>query len=148
LGFEAGRMRAELDGLGAIPVMNDGWRTGMGSSLRCGVASVLALDPGPRNLLLLVCDQIALDVEILRELLRVHGLGERPVTASRYGGRSGVPAVFSSAFFPELLNVSGDRGARRILDTNAGDVACVDFHEGELDLDTPEQLRASRRGEA
>ena len=141
LGFEAERMRHELDGLGAVPVVNGDWRSGMGSSLRCGVAALLQLDPCPRNILLLVCDQVALSVEILRELLLVHASGEKAITASRYAGRCGVPAIFSSVFFPQLLAVSGDRGAREILERHAGQLARVDFPQGELDLDTPEQLK-------
>jgi CTP:molybdopterin cytidylyltransferase MocA len=59
---------------------------------------------------------------------------------ARYGGRLGVPAVFSSIFFPDLLAVSGDRGARGILERNSARVGAVDFLEGELDLDTPDDL--------
>jgi molybdenum cofactor cytidylyltransferase len=147
VGFEAERLRSELDGLGAIAAVNGDWRSGMGSSLRRGVAALMELDPRPRNVLLLVCDQVALRVEFLRELLRVHNSGADPtgdsgarITAARYSGRIGVPAVFSSRFFPEMMTVQSDQGARGILEAHAGQVATVDFPGGELDLDTPEQL--------
>jgi CTP:molybdopterin cytidylyltransferase MocA len=74
-------------------------------------------------------------------LLRVHALGQRPITASHYSGRAGVPAIFSEGYFPELLRVEGDRGARGILDRDAEDVTLVEFGDGAIDLDTPEQLR-------
>ncbi|MGA2021678.1 MAG: hypothetical protein ABSH02_13890, partial [Candidatus Sulfotelmatobacter sp.] len=60
-----------------------------------------------------------------------------------YGGRLGVPAIFSSIFFTDLLDVSGDRGARGILERNAERVGRVDFLEGELDLDTQDDLEDS-----
>jgi CTP:molybdopterin cytidylyltransferase MocA len=44
-------------------------------------------------------------------------------------------------FFPHLLAVNEDHGARRILERNAEQVAPVDFPEGGLDLDTPEDLK-------
>jgi molybdenum cofactor cytidylyltransferase len=91
----------------------------------------------------MVCDQIRLSADVLRQLLRLRGLANCPITAARYSGRLGVPAVFSSVFFPHLLDVSGDRGARGLLERNAVRVGAVDFLEGELDLDTPDDLERS-----
>jgi molybdenum cofactor cytidylyltransferase len=141
LGFAVDRMRGELEGLDAITVVNGGWRAGMGSSMRCGVEAALQMNPRPENILLLVCDQFRLTADFLRGLLHVHGCSEYPIAAARYNGGLGVPAVFSSIFFPSLLAVNEDRGARRILERNAEHVAPVDFPEGGLDLDTPEDLK-------
>jgi molybdenum cofactor cytidylyltransferase len=140
LGFEAHRMRSALDGFRVIVAVNENWRVGMGSSMRCGVETALEISPPPEDILLMVCDQVRVTADVLRQLLRLHGLAKYPITAARYSGRLGVPAVFSSIFFPGLLDVSGDRGARAILERNAVRVGTVDFLEGELDLDTPDDL--------
>jgi len=139
-GFDAERMRAVLEDAAVMVVNNEDWRSGMGSSVRCGVAALDGLDPRPSDALLLVCDQIALSADVLRELRRVHARGERPITASRYAGRAGVPAIFAAQYFPELLQVEGDRGARGVLERHADDVALIEFGDGVMDLDTPEQL--------
>jgi molybdenum cofactor cytidylyltransferase len=139
-GFDAERMRAVLEDAAVMVVNNEDWRSGMGSSLRCGVAALDGLDPRPSDALLLVCDQIALSADVLRELRRVHARGERPITASRYAGRAGVPAIFAAQYFPELLQVERDRGARGVLERHADDVALIEFGDGVMDLDTPEQL--------
>jgi molybdenum cofactor cytidylyltransferase len=139
-GFDAERMRTVLEDAAVMVVNNEEWRSGMGSSLRCGVAALDGLDPRPSDALLLVCDQIALSADVLRELRRVHGRGERPITASRYAGRAGVPAIFPAQYFAELLQVEGDRGARGVLERHADDVALIEFGDGVKDLDTPEQL--------
>lgn len=115
----------------------------MGSSMRSGVETALQISPPPEAILLMVCDQVRLNAEVLRQLLRLYGLAEYPITAARYGGRLGVPAVFSSTFFPDLLDASGDLGARNILEREAERVGAVDFLEGELDLDTPDDLERS-----
>ena len=141
LGFSVDRMRGELEGLDAIAVVNERWRAGMGSSMRCGVEAALQMNPRSENILLLVCDQFRLTTDFLRELLHVHGCREYPIAAARYNGGLGVPAVFSSMFFPNLLAVNEDHGARRILERNAEQVAPVDFPEGGIDLDTPEDLK-------
>jgi molybdenum cofactor cytidylyltransferase len=140
LGFEAEQMRSALDGCSVIVAVNEDWRAGMGSSIRCGVETALHVNLRPENILLLVCDQFRLSADVLRRLLRLRGLANHPITAARYSGQLGVPAVFSSIFFPDLLDVSGDQGARGILRRNAARVGAVDFPEGELDLDTPDHL--------
>jgi molybdenum cofactor cytidylyltransferase len=143
LGFEADRMRSALDGFRVIVAVNEDWRAGMGSSMRCGMETALRLSPPPEGILLMVCDQIRLSADVLRQLLRLRGLANYPIKAARYGGRLGVPAVFSSAFFPDLLDVRGDRGARGILERNAARVGVIDFLDGEVDLDTPDDLERS-----
>jgi molybdenum cofactor cytidylyltransferase len=140
IGFEADRMRSALADFRVIVAVNEDWRAGMGSSMRCGVETALQISP-PEAILLMVCDQIRLSADVLRQLLRLRGLANYPITAARYSGRLGVPAVFSSIFFPDLLAVSGDRGARGILERNAARVGAVD--EGESDLDTPDDLEGS-----
>jgi molybdenum cofactor cytidylyltransferase len=140
-GFDAERMRRSLADIPVILRENADWKSGMGSSLRCGVAALEGMVGRPSDVLILVCDQIALSVELLRELLRVHALGQRPITASHYSGRAGVPAIFWQGYFPELLQAEGDRGSRGILDRHVEDVTLVEFGDGAIDLDTPEQLR-------
>src|ERR1700722_6692308 len=105
--FEAEQMRSPFDGFGVIVAVNEDWRAGMGSSMRCGVETVLHISPRPENILLLVCDHFRLSADVLRQLLRLRGVANYPITAARYSGRLGVPAVFSSIFFPDLLDVSG-----------------------------------------
>lgn len=100
LGFEAHRIRSALEGFRVIVAVNENWDTGMGSSMRCGVETALQISPAPEDILLMVCDQIRLSADVLRQLLRLHGLANYPITAARYSGRLGVPAVFSSIFFP------------------------------------------------
>jgi molybdenum cofactor cytidylyltransferase len=58
------------------------------------------------------------------------------VAASSYGGRKGVPAYFTRDQFPTLLELKGDMGARELLQHAHG----VELAEGELDVDTPEDL--------
>lgn len=141
IGCEAERMRAALSGQPAILVENRDWPTGMGSSLRCGMEALELLNPRPEAVLLVVCDQLALSTDLLRDLARVHAAGERGITASFYAERTGVPAIFAAKYFPALMQVEGDRGARGLLERHADDVATIAFDEGVKDLDTPDQLR-------
>jgi molybdenum cofactor cytidylyltransferase len=140
-GFDAERMCDALQDLPVTLINNEDWQSGMGSSLRCGIMALEKLSRRPSNVLLLVCDQVALSAELLRDLRSLHARGERPITASRYSGRAGVPAIFPSKYFSELSQVEGDRGARGVLERHSEDVVLIEFSDGVIDLDTPEQLR-------
>lgn len=138
LGFEAERMKPELKGLAVQMLMNPAWPEGMGSSLRCGVQAAQAC--GAEGVLLLVCDQPRLTVEHLRSLLAPHGEAGAAITASEYAGQAGVPAVFAAGFFPELLQIRGDRGARQVIERHRDAVQSIAWPDGGLDLDDAEQL--------
>jgi molybdenum cofactor cytidylyltransferase len=149
LGFESERMRPELAGFPAQIVVNPGWQDGMGSSLRCGMETLRVADPEPDAVLLLVCDQPRLTASHLRELLANHQAGHKAgeitITASVYARRAGVPAVFSSKVFPELLVSVGDRGARDVIQAHAAEVRSISWPAGAFDLDRPEDLTTIER---
>ncbi|HVJ07792.1 MAG TPA: nucleotidyltransferase family protein [Acidisarcina sp.] len=136
LGSSAATLRRELDGLPVEILINPDWRTGKGSSLRVAMRSLLQRSPVPAAALFLVCDQPRISVELLRTLLAKQSMEGGSIVASRYAGVGGVPAVFPSAFFPELAFVQGDQGARQILPQHAVETSYVDFPQGEFDVDT------------
>lgn len=138
LGFEAERMAAELAGLPVTTVVNASWPSGMGASVACGVAAARRARPEMDGLLLLVCDQPRLSANHLRHLLRHHASGFNSVTASEYGGRAGVPAVFGRGLFPDLEKMDGDRGARDLILRHSAQT--VPWPEGAYDIDLPEDL--------
>lgn len=145
LGFAAERLRSELAGLPAIAVENEGWQQGMGTSLRRGMEAVREMEPEPDQVLVLVCDQPRLTADHLRALLDRHQRGGTVVTASLYAGRAGVPAVFAAELFPELLAMEGDRGARDLIGRQGERLATVDWPDGALDLDRPEDVERLAR---
>jgi molybdenum cofactor cytidylyltransferase len=140
LGRDAATLTRELDELPAFIVINHEWETGMASSLTRGLQAVLAANPDQTNVMVLVCDQPRLDASILRNLMASHAKGRSAITASRYHGTLGVPAIFSRAIFSELMQLTGDQGARRILQHHFEEVASVEFPGGEFDLDTADDL--------
>ena len=56
------------------------------------------------------------------------------------------PAViFPARFFDELAGLQGDVGAREVLRRNASDVLALEFSEGAVDIDRPEDLQLAPR---
>lgn len=121
--------------VGAVPgadvVVNDGWATGMGSSLRRGLEHLRPLGGVDRVLVTLV-DLPGLTAEAVR---RVVGT-DADLASATYAGVRGHPVLLARAHWDGVAaSASGDRGARAYL--AAHDVALVevgDVASGE-DLD-------------
>lgn len=123
-----------------LAVHNAEWERGLGSSIRVGVTRVRSASA----IVLLACDQPAVDAAVVRSLIERHEQTRRAIVASRYSGTIGIPALFTQACFGELLTLPDDRGAKAVIQAHPGRVSLVDFPGGAFDLDTREDLRAWR----
>jgi molybdenum cofactor cytidylyltransferase len=76
---------------------------------------------------------------VIPALLAAHARSGKPIVAPVYRGTRGTPVLFSSELFPELRVLTGDAGARALLDARAERVALVPFDVAmPADVDTPE----------
>jgi molybdenum cofactor cytidylyltransferase len=146
LGPDSGRVLAPIADRGIVAVHNPDWATGLSSSIRVGLAALLAAGPFLDAVLVAPCDQPALSAEVILRLAAAHRSGGR-IAAARYGGRNGAPAIFGREHFGALAGLSGDEGARRLLNADPATVSAVELPELGADIDTPEDYAAwMRRG--
>ena len=139
-GANATKIKKELDGLSLNLVYNEDWQEGLGSSVVAGTRESIQLDP--QALLFVLVDQPYVSVQLLQQIIEQHIQNPDAVIVSDYGPHPGVPALFPAFFFPGLLELSGDAGARKIIKQYTGKVCLVPFPEGKYDLDTPEDWQA------
>jgi molybdenum cofactor cytidylyltransferase len=144
VGPDPGRVLARIADRGIIAVHNPDWATGLSSSIRAGLAALLAAAPSLDAVLIAPCDQPALCANAILRLAAAHRSGGR-ISAARYGGRNGAPAVFGRDSFGALSALSGDEGARRLLNSDPANVSAVDMPELGDDIDTPEDYAAWNR---
>lgn len=137
VGFESDRMRHELDDLPVHIVVNSTWQEGISSSIREGIES---LPPASDAGLLMLCDQPFVTTELLIRLI-TGCTDSRPIAATGYEQTSGVPACFKRSLFPELMDLTGDRGAKRVIDKNPSRVATILFDAANIDIDTLEDYQ-------
>lgn len=136
VGAEADAVGAALAGGSFAVVANEGWESGVASSIRRGIEALRAMRGDVEGALLATCDQPLVGPGHLAALAAAASSGAKAIAASSYGGTVGVPALFSRAIFDELLALEGDRGAKRVIARDEGRVACVEVPEGERDVDT------------
>ncbi|WP_395739201.1 NTP transferase domain-containing protein [Prosthecobacter sp.] len=119
-------------------VHNEHWQRGMGSSIRLGLQALDSLSA----VVVLACDQPAVTAEVIRALIERYQQTGQPVVASAYAQTLGIPALFDSSCFPELINLPDDRGAKSVIHTAPARVASIQFPAGAIDLDSPDDVTA------
>ncbi len=142
-----GEVTAALAGEDAATVLhNPDWASGMASSLRVGVTA--ALDTSPCTAVLVaLCDQPRVSATGLVALIDAYCDAPHRIAAAAYDGRLGVPAVFPRSHCTDLVNLSGDEGARRVLRRAGTTASTVDLPEAAFDVDTPADLELLDRTE-
>ena len=118
-------------------VLNEHWQQGLASSLKAGLNSV---EPGCQAVMITLCDQALVTEDHLRRLLDLWLADPTRIIAGGYAGTIGTPAVIPAEFYPQLLALEGDAGAKSVLKNNAGRVRTVAIPEAEFDLDVPADL--------
>ena len=149
LGALADRMTAELSDLPVRVVINREWEEGLGGSIRAGMEALLAGPDGDRveAVVMTLCDQPFCTAAVIRRLMAAHDELKSPAVASSYDGVRGVPALFGRALFPELLELTGPEGARRILQRHADETIEVALGDAAGDIDTPEDYVTAHHGD-
>ena len=119
----------------------ENWQEGMGSTIAFGTKEICKQQPQLQNLLISVADQPKLSSNFIEELLNMHSQQGKSITASHYSNALGAPTLFSNAHFDALKKLSGETGAKKIIQENRSTLASVDFPGGEMDIDTHEDLK-------
>ncbi len=135
-GNGADQIRRELTDTSAVVVANASWQSGVGSSVSCGVRWLIGNNEGIRAAVLLVCDQPSVDQDVINRLIELYQLTRKPIIASIYNATIGVPALFEKSFFPDLMKLNGDEGAKKIILAHRDRVAEFEFPQGAFDIDT------------
>lgn len=131
------RLRVALDGIAADIVVNDRSSEGIASSIRTGVASCA---PHPAVMIALG-DEPRVDRTLVMKVMRLWHEARAPIVVPLYNGEPGHPVLFDGTVYPDLLQLTGDRGARGLIEGMGNRVLSVDAGgHRPLDIDLPEDL--------
>ena len=136
IGSNDEKIHPELAHAKVIEVRNANWQRGIGSSIRSGVQALIDHAPDVEAILLLVCDQPAVNARVIEDLIATHETTKKEIVASSYADTVGVPALFHRSLFERLLSLGDEAGAKSIILQNPERVAQFAFPEGAIDIDT------------
>jgi len=139
-------IEAALAGIDVQIAVNPAPEEGQAGSVRTGIA---ALPASVDAALIALGDQPLLAPSIIPALLAARRTSAKLIVAPRYRDGQGNPVVFKREIFPELLRLTGDQGARLIIQTEPTRVEWVELDlPMPPDVDTPddyEKIRANLR---
>lgn len=128
-------------------IINENWSEGISSSIRCGLHALQQIAPSSAGVIFTVCDQPFITASFLNKLVEVQKETAKPIVAATYENTVGTPALFQKTYFPELLALRGDAGAKTIIRQHTASVAAVPFPKGEIDIDTEADYKALKNME-
>jgi molybdenum cofactor cytidylyltransferase len=119
-------------------IKNLNWEEGISSSIRCGLNALQEMNAATNGVIFMVCDQPYVTKFLLESLLKEQQKSGLPIVASRYENILGTPVLFHKSFFSQLMQLTGDTGAKKLIKQNPQMTTSVPFAKGEIDIDTLE----------
>ncbi len=141
-GHEREKVEAALDGLPVRLVHNPDYADGLGTSVRTGIGAVPQDADGA-----VIClgDMPQVDSALIDKLIAAFDPEQGAlVVVPSIDGRRGNPVLWSRRFFPDLMQIQGDIGARQLIGNYAEAVIEIPVADEAtlIDVDTPESLSA------
>jgi molybdenum cofactor cytidylyltransferase len=141
-GHERERVERALAGLPITVVHNPNYAEGLGTSLKVGIAALPEQLDGA-----VVClgDMPQVDATLIDRLIGAIDPDKGALVAvPTIDGKRGNPVVWSRRFFPDLMAVEGDVGARHLIGRYGEAVIEVPVSDTSVlaDIDTPQALAA------
>jgi len=146
VGASAAEIAPALAELSVSIIEHPNWSNGLGSSIAVGVKHATRITPDLDAAILLACDQPFVNAAMLRQLIQMHRENKKPIVASAYAETLGVPALFDRSCFGDLLQLTGDNGAKGIILARRNDVTPFDFPAAAVDIDTTADYEKLREG--
>ncbi len=132
-------------------VHNPAPEKGQSGSVILGLETLLSLPETtphqPAAVMYLMGDQPGLTPAIIDALIYAFQDGKGEICHPVCQGQRRTPVIFARRFFPDILRLTGDQGAREIILANPDRVCALPFADPLpfQDLDTPEDLAAMAR---
>ena len=120
-GFDAPRVAEALSDLKVTIVPNAAFDEGLSSSLKAGLSAV---PPDSDGALVLLGDMPKVEASVLGALLAAF-TGRDAICVPVHQGRRGNPVLWGLSYFAEMMQLTGDVGAKQLLARHADHVTEV-----------------------
>ncbi len=137
LGHEANALEKLISHLHVNKLLLRNYGEGMGSSLAEAIEKIISVSQPINGIILLLSDQPFINPSHLFNLVKNHKeTGKSIVT--EFKDKEGPPTLFDKSLFNEIMNLTGDQGAKKILQNNSDQLLKLRFEKAAIDIDTAE----------
>jgi molybdenum cofactor cytidylyltransferase len=122
-------------------VINPRYRDGMSSSIHRGLLEIM---DEFQSVMIIMGDHPLLDSDTINILLERFRTSDRDICVPVCRGTRGLPVCFGKRFFPDIMDITGDIGAREIIQKNPEHVLSVELENTDcfLDVDNKSDVTA------
>jgi molybdenum cofactor cytidylyltransferase len=140
VGHNADQIFAELSGRAISIVNNPDYKSGMLSSVRCGLKS---LPEKCRFVMVVLGDQPSISTELIDQMLKSFAATEKDILVPLYQGKRGHPILFSVKYRDEIMMHYDDMGLRGLMHEHSEEVFELEVPTASVlcDMDYPEDYR-------
>ncbi len=140
VGHQRKRIIQELSGQSVSIVNNPDYKTGMLSSVRCGLRD---LPQQCQAVLVTLGDQPSITSKLINRMLQSFAATEKRILVPIYNGKRGHPTLFSKFYSDEILTNYDNVGLRGLLHAHPEDVLELTVSTSAVlsDMDCPEDYR-------
>ncbi len=118
-----------------VLVENPAYAQGMSTSLRKGIATLLALPQQTEGAIILLGDQPLMTPSIINTIIETYHSTHKRIITPHYNGKRGNPTLFAASLFPELLEMTGDEGGRKVIAQHPDDIAKLALTDSTANYD-------------
>jgi len=141
-GCESAAVDVQLSDLPLQVVYNPDWQKGIGTSIAFGVQH---LPKEVKGVLIMLCDQWGVNKEDLKHLFEVWATDISVVVTASWKDKNsnvfGPPAIFPGTLIHELVDLTADQGAKRIIEKYRSNSTFISMENASMDLDEPGDLQ-------
>lgn len=141
LGAHAEEIMQKVDGKNVEFIINKNHKLGLSASIISGIKYLQKEKIPFDGLFILLADQPAIKQDYYNEMMRLFDEKRTKIIASNYGNTLGVPAIFPAIFTNDLLQITGDKGAKEFLQKNKRSTLSPQTLVNLLDIDTPKDYK-------
>ena len=140
VGCQGKRVSRELSGRPVSIVNNSNYKSGMLSSVRCGLH---AMAQQCRAVLVALGDQPSVTTKLIDQMLQAFASTEKQILVPLYHGKRGHPIMFSADYREEILTHYDDVGLRGLLHAHKDDIFELPVTASGVlsDMDYPEDYQ-------
>jgi molybdenum cofactor cytidylyltransferase len=119
-------------------IINGDYMKGISTSIHAGVQALMGRDDAPDSALVILGDQPLMTNQIIDKLIAARRTTGQRIITPLYNGQHGNPVLFDASLFPELMQITGDEGARSVVGRHRQQVATVELGDAmaSFDVDT------------